>query len=127
MLRKISLLLVILSLLLSACNSKTFNFFGESENWSAKLKVIQNNEDYEEQEFELSYKGNDVNSVGKITYNIDTNAGGFGGSGLTLDENGILKGSDEANPTNAKIIENSEMKVTVEWNGNTETITLSNN
>jgi hypothetical protein len=41
-----------------------------------------------------------------------------------LDENGILEGFDEANPTNAKVIEESEVEVTVEWNDNTETIIL---
>ena len=117
--------MVVLLLLLSACSSKTFTFSGETDNWSAELKVTQTNDDYETQEFILRFKGKDINSVGEITYNIDTNAGGFGYSDVKLNKNGFLTARDEGNPTNAKVIENSEVKVTVEWNGKTETILLS--
>jgi hypothetical protein len=122
---KIPSLLVVLLLLLSACSSKTFTFIGETENWSAELKVTQTSNDYETQEFKLQFKGEDINSVGEINYNIDTNSGGFGYSDVILNKKGFLTGRDEANPTNAKVIENTEVKVTVEWNGKTETILLS--
>ena len=122
---KVPLLLFILLLFLSACSSKTITFSGESDNWSAELKVTQNNDDYETQEFKLQFNGKDINSVGEITYNIDTNAGGFGESGVKLNKSGLLTGKDEANPTNAKVIDNSEVKAKVEWNDNTETILLS--
>ncbi|MGY6212286.1 hypothetical protein ACXEO8_20140 [Cytobacillus firmus] len=126
MLRILSALSIVVLLLLSACsNSKTLSFSGETDNWSADLTVTQTNDDYEKQEFKLNYKGKDVNSVGDITYKVDTNAGSFGKSGVKLDENGILIGTEEANPTNAKVIEESEVEVTVEWNDNTETITLA--
>jgi hypothetical protein len=122
------LLGLLFTLFLSACgyNIHTFTFTGETDNWSASLKVIQHSNDYEEQELELHYMGNDVNSVGDITFDVQTNAGGFGGSGYTMSENGVIRSSSNANPTNAKIIENSEVDVTVEWNDNIETITLSN-
>ncbi|EPD53259.1 hypothetical protein HMPREF1210_00990 [Paenisporosarcina sp. HGH0030] len=127
--RRISalLLLVLVSFLLSACGYKTFDFSGESDNWTGELKVTQTEDEWEEQELKLQYKGNDVNSVGEIEYNVETNAGGFGGSGLTLEENGTFKASKEANPTNAKIIEEAEVVVTIEWNGHTETIILNIN
>jgi len=125
--RRITILLLMLLLLLSACNTNTFMFSGESKNWSAELKVTQTSDDFEKQEFILKYKGQDIESVGEITYNVDTNAGGFGYSGKTLGENGTILDSDESNPTNAKISENSEVKVTVKWNGNTETLILTNN
>ena len=125
--KKISLLLVALLLVLSACSSSTFTFSGETDNWSAELKVTQTNDDYETQELKLQFKGKDINSVGELTYDIDTNAGGFGESGVKLNKDGLHIGSSEANPTNAKVIEDSEVKVTIEWNGNTETILLSKN
>ncbi|QIZ11031.1 hypothetical protein HFZ78_19460 [Priestia megaterium] len=127
MILKIPSILVVLLLLLSACSSKNFTFSGETDNWSAELKVTQTNDEYETQEFKLQFKGKDINSVGEITYNIDTNAGGFGKSGVKLNKNGFLIDRDEANPTNAKVIEDSEVKVKVEWNGKTETILLSKN
>lgn len=124
MCRKISVLFVLLLLLLTACSSKTLTFSGETDNWSANLIVIQTSDDYETQEFILKYKGSDVNSVGEITYSV-ASVGGFGRSGAILEENGILKDSSEANPTNAKVSEHTEVEVTVEWNGNIETLKLS--
>lgn len=126
MFRKSIILLGLSMLFLSACNSNTFEFTGETDNWSAVLKVTQHSNDYEEQKFELQYKGEDISSVGNISFEVDTNAGGFSGSGYTLNENGVLKSSDEANPTNAKIIKESEVEVIVEWNDKTETIILNN-
>jgi hypothetical protein len=127
MFRKLSIVLGSVLILLSACSSNTFTFSGETDNWSAELKVTQHSNDFEDQDFKLQYKGQDVNSVGIITYTVDTNAGAFSVSGDTLNENGFLQTSSEANPTNAKVIENAEIEVTVEWNGNKETFILINN
>ncbi|WP_249872666.1 hypothetical protein [Oceanobacillus saliphilus] len=125
MLRKIMLLGIFL-IMLSACSSNTFTFNGETNNWSASFKVTQHSNDYEDQELKLEYKGDDVSAVGDITFEVNTNAGGFSRSGNTLSENGLLIIDNQANPTNAKIMENSEVEVTVEWNDNTETIILTN-
>jgi hypothetical protein len=123
--RTLIALLFVLVFMLSACsNAKTLNFSGESDQWSADLKVTQTKDDYEKQEFKLSYKGEDLNSVGEFSYNVETNAGGFGSSGVKLDDNGILKAIDQGNPTNAKVIEESEVEVIVEWNDNSEVIKL---
>jgi hypothetical protein len=118
-------LLAFLLLLLTACvnDSKTFTFSGNSTNWIANLKVTQTSDDYETQDFVLEYKGDDVNSVGEISYSV-VSVGSFSRSGATLEENGTLIDSDKANPTNAKVTENTEVEVTVEWNGNTEKFKL---
>lgn len=118
------LVIVILLSLLTACSTKTFTFSGETDNWSANLKVSQDSDDYETQELVLKYKGEDVNSVGEIKYSVDS-VGGFGKTGSALDENGTLRDSNEANPTNAKITENTVVEVTVEWNTSKETFKLS--
>lgn len=118
---------LLLLLILSGCSdSNTFSFSGESEHWSAELKVTQTKDDYENQNFTLQYKGKDLKSIGEITFKVDTNAGGFGGDKVSLDKNGILKYIDEANPSNAKVIEDAEVNVTVEWNNHTENIKLNN-
>lgn len=123
--RKLTVLLLVLVLMLSACsNTKTLNFFGESDQWSAELKVTQTKDGYEKQELKLSYRGEDLNSVGEISYKVETNAGGFGVGDVNLDENGIIKAINEGNPTNAKVIEESEVEVIVEWNDNSEVIKL---
>lgn len=125
MLRKIMLLGLFL-ILLSACSSNTFTFNGDTDNWSASIKVTQHSNDYEDQQLNLEYIGDDVNAVGDITFEVITNAGGFGRSGNTLSENGVLIIDFQANPTNAKITEGSDVEVTVEWNDNFETIILTN-
>lgn len=122
--RTFSIISVLIIFIFSACSSsKIFSFTGESEHWSAKLKVTQAN-DFEKQEFILEYKGKDVKSIGEMTYKVETNAGGFGGTGVSLDKNGILENVQEANPSNAKVIEESDIDVIVEWNNHTEEIKL---
>lgn len=123
--RKSGALLVVLLLLLAACTSKTYTFSGETDNWSANLKVSQTSDDYETTELVLTFKGEDVNTVGEIKYNVESVVGGFGRSGATLDENGTLRDRDEANPTNAKLTENTVIEITVEWNENKETFKLN--
>ena len=122
--RKITVVLISSLLLLAACSTQTFNFSGETENWSADLKVNQTSDDYETQELILKYKGDDVNDVGPIAYNVDS-VGSFGRGGVELKENSTIIDSNTANPTNAKVSEHTEVEVTVEWNDNTETLKLS--
>ncbi|WP_405100445.1 hypothetical protein [Oceanobacillus sp. FSL H7-0719] len=125
MFRKQLVLFVFTLLFLSACSSETFIFTGETENWSTELKVIQHGNGYENQEFKLLFKG-DPSTVDNVNFNVETNATGFGGSDYELNGKGEILVSDEANPTNAKITDDSEVEVTVEWNDKTETIILDN-
>ncbi|WP_374067725.1 hypothetical protein [Paraliobacillus sp. JSM ZJ581] len=104
-------------------DSKTFTFSEETENWSATLKVTQTSNDFENQELVLEYTGDDVKSVGEIAYRIDS-VGSFDGNGVTLDDNGVLIVNGEANPTNAKVTENTKVEVTVKWNNNSESFKL---
>jgi hypothetical protein len=124
MLRKITMLFVSL-LLLTACNSKDVTFSGESDNWEVDLKITQNSDTFENQDFVLKYKGEDVDSVGEVTYDVDSIGSGFGREGESLEENGSIRDSRESRATNAEIPEDAKVEVTVEWNGNTETFTLT--
>ncbi|MBX0356861.1 hypothetical protein [Halobacillus sp. Nhm2S1] len=122
--RKFLVVLLISLLLLASCSTQTLNYSGETENWSADLKVNQTSDDYQSQELVLKYKGDDVNEVGPIDYNVDS-LGSFGRGGVTLKENGTIVDSATSNPTNAKVSEHTEVEVTVEWNEKTETFKLS--
>ncbi|WP_053218296.1 hypothetical protein [Virgibacillus senegalensis] len=124
MYRRILVVLLILIVFLTSCNTNTFTYSGESENWSADLRVTQTSDDYQTQDFRLVYKGSDVDAVGEVSYLVES-MGSFGRSGVLLEENGTLTDSDEANPTNAKVTEYTEVEVTVEWNDNVETFVLS--
>ncbi|WP_417899810.1 hypothetical protein ABN702_05870 [Bacillus haimaensis] len=115
--------LFITVLLLSACSSKDFAYSGESDNWKADLKVHQSS-GFEKQELILIFQGEDVESIGPITYNVNS-VGSFGGTRDKLQENGSIEDYSEANPTNAQVSEHTEVEVTVEWNGKTETFKLT--
>jgi hypothetical protein len=124
MFRKITTLFVSL-LLLTACNSKDVTFSGETDNWEADLKITQNSDTFENQDFVLKYKGEDIDSVGEIAYEVDSIGSEFGREGEPLDENGSIRDDRESRATNAEISEDAEVEVTVEWNGNSETFTLT--
>ncbi|WP_409251663.1 hypothetical protein V1502_16200 [Bacillus sp. SCS-153A] len=124
MFRKISLLFVSL-LFLAACTSKDVTFSGQTDNWEAELMITQNSDTFENQDFVLEYKGDEVDSVGKIAYNVDSIGGGFGREGESLDENGSIRDGRESRASTGEIPEDAEVEVTVEWNGQTETFTLN--
>ncbi|MEK3805780.1 hypothetical protein MHB63_04135 [Bacillus sp. FSL H8-0547] len=125
MLREITTVSTLLMVLfLTACSSDTNVFKGETENWEAELKVIHNDNKIVDQYLNLQFKGNDLDSANNISYEVDTNAGGFGGSGLKLNEKGTLKGSHLNNKNGLKT---TSAKIFVEWNGNKEEIPLENN
>ncbi len=107
--------------LLAACSPNTTVFTGESDNWEAELKIIHNDNNIVDQYVNLLFKGNDLDSAGNISYEVDTNAGGFGGSGIELDEKGHLKGSDL---NNINVIKTTSAIIFVEWNGEKEEIFL---
>ncbi|MCC5801243.1 hypothetical protein [Rossellomorea vietnamensis] len=124
MLKKI-LLLVGTMLLLAGCNTKDFSFSGDSDHWQADLKVNQSS-DFEKQDFVLKYKGDNIDSVGDVAYTVK-GRGEYGRKGEPLEENGVIRHSSESNPTNAKMSEDTEVKVTVKWDDQEETFTLEKN
>ncbi|WP_456274839.1 hypothetical protein [Bacillus sp. AK031] len=124
MVRKITMLIVPL-LLLAACNFKDVTFSGESDSWEAELKIIQNSDTFENQDFVLKYKGEDIDSVGEIAYEVDSIGSDFGREGEPLGENGSIRDDRESRADDAEIPEEAEIEVTVEWNGHTETFTLT--
>ena len=122
MLRKFIMLMGTV-LLLTACNTKDFSFSGDSDHWHAELNVNQSS-DFEKQDFVLKYKGEDIDSVGNIAYDVEE-VGGFGRTGVTLEENGVIRDSRESDPTSAKMSEDTEVEVTVRWDNQEETFTLA--
>ncbi|MEW9053803.1 MAG: hypothetical protein AB2392_21770 [Neobacillus sp.] len=121
--KKTGILFAILLLFLTACSSETYIYSGETDNWSAELKVIQTSNDFETQELALRYVGEDVNSVGDINYVVES-VGNFFRNGATLSASGTLSDKSESNPTNAKITKDTEIIMTIEWNDKKESFTL---
>jgi uncharacterized protein YceK len=117
-------IILIYLLLLSGCQSKVLSFTGESENWSAKVKYTQN-DDLQEKELILTYLGNDVNSVGEIEFNVDSNDGGFDGTGF-LKKGGTFQAKGNMSRGGAILVEKAKIVVTIEWNDKKEEIILEN-
>jgi hypothetical protein len=123
MISKLFPFLLIILLLLSACQTKTLIFTGESDNWSAKYKAIKSG-DIQEEELALIYLGNDVKSVGEFTFNVESNAGGFGGTGATLTDGGVFQAKGNMSSGGASVTKDAEIVVTVEWNDKKENVSL---
>ncbi|MGG4470548.1 hypothetical protein ABER68_21155 [Paenibacillus alvei] len=113
-------------LIISGCSSSSdaFTFTGESDNWTAELKVTQTTDDNEKQHMTLQYKGENAKNMEEFSYTVETNAGGFSAGDVVLGENGVYEDTAEANTTNAKVNKNSEVKVIVEWDNHTENMIL---
>ena len=110
-------------MLLTACGTKVLNFSGESDHWSAKLKVSQT-DDRQEEDFTLHYLGDDTESVGEFSYAVES-VGSSSGNGATLNENGVLTSGGFCGGC-AFTSEHTEIIVTTEWNDQTETFQLEN-
>ncbi len=65
-----------------------------------------------------------MDSVGNVAYDVEE-VGGFGRTGVTLEENGVIRDSRESDPTSAKMSEDNEVEVTVRWDNQEETFTLA--
>ncbi|WP_034756487.1 MULTISPECIES: hypothetical protein [Rossellomorea] len=52
---------------------------GESENWSiiSNVKIVGNNVEYK---YTVKYKGENIDSIGRVTYRLDSIAGSLGGA-----------------------------------------------
>ncbi|WP_316572066.1 hypothetical protein [Neobacillus sp. YIM B06451] len=124
--KKLLVLLTFLVILLSACQSKTLYFNGESENWTGKVRVIQTG-DTQEQNFTLKYEGENLKNVtGKlIEYRIEESTGISEGTG-PLSKGGVLKSNDFGDVCSgcAFVQEDSVFTITVKWDEKRESIKL---
>jgi major membrane immunogen (membrane-anchored lipoprotein) len=120
--KMVTLFLLAALLLLTACGAKDFSFSGESDHWQAELKVNQSS-DFEKQDFVLKYTGDEVESVEDVEYAVES-IDGFGRTGATLDKNGIIRDGNETDPSGRKISDDTEVTVTVMWDGQSETFDL---
>lgn len=112
-------------LILSACldNSKKYNFYGESDNWS----VTYNTEVTKEREFgEYIFK-----YIGKepapevFVYKIENTALNIGIAEDTFNQkDNVHIGNVECTGCKVYTTENDKIKATLEWDGKTETIKL---
>ncbi len=121
------LVLPFLLLLLVACqadkNDLVFN--GTSKNWSAQLTVSVLNGS-ETNKLELTYKGNDLDTIGAFNYYVENADRGtnFGGNNVNLNKNGIFTNDDMS--SNSHTTTNTDTYIIfIDWNGNSEEIVIN--
>ena len=114
-------------ILLSTCQNQDLKFVGESENWSAEVTVTQTDGD-EQYKIQISYKGNELESIKTFDYFVETTTNGvlnFGANNVSLNENGMYHNKSlSSNSPSTKQEEKLVLKV--EWNGLTESFVLGN-
>lgn len=96
-------------------------FVGESDNWKVDLQFVHKDKQ-EEREFKLTYKGEDVDSVEEINYEVQ-GSGRFDHKGAQLNDEGYVTDSGFCEGC-AFEKEETEIDVTVEWNGKSESFRL---
>lgn len=119
------LLVIALLLTLSACQGQeTINFKGKSDNWEVVYQVDIQSEDSESTSLEIKYIG-EGKSPKEMDYTLDSVSGGGDGNNIPLND-GVYKSSPNNCSGCAVTGEDDNIKVTIEWQGKSEKITLSN-
>ena len=118
--------LPLLLLFLAACqpggNDLVFN--GTSENWSAQLTISVINGS-ENNDLELTYKGNDLGSIEAFNYYVENTDRGtnFRRNNVSLNKSGIYTNDDMSSNSPTTTSEDTYI-ITVDWNGNSEEIVI---
>ncbi|MFJ7973786.1 hypothetical protein [Psychrobacillus sp. NPDC096389] len=125
--KKLFVLPISILILLAACqadeNDLVFN--GTSENWSAQLTISVLNGS-ETNNLELTYKGNDLDTIGAFNYYVENTDRGtnFGGNNVKLSKNGIFTNDDLS--SNSPATTNTDTYIiSIDWNGNSEEIVIN--
>ncbi|QCR33903.1 hypothetical protein [Lysinibacillus sp. SGAir0095] len=126
--KKISLAIIFLVLLLIACpsNNNDLIFTGESELWSAVV-VVNQSIGVEKYHMQLNYKGTNIEKIDFFHYQVaslnNTNIE-FGVSNATLNDEGVyLKKLLASNSPTSKA--EDELVVKIKYNNNSDSFTLS--
>ena len=121
---------IFLVILLFACQANEEDdlfFAGESEHWSSTVTVNQSNGD-ETYQIEINYKESDLQDIKSFNYDVGTKNNqiiDFQQNNASLNKQAKYQKTlpiSNSPSTNKK----DEIVITVEWNGNSEDITLKN-
>lgn len=114
------LLLIGLVIILAACaNSKTLLFVGEGDSWLVHYEAVIKSANSEETIYRYEYIGDE-----KAPFEVDYLIGGQKGN-TVLDEHGIFNTGISTCTGCAVTDEKQQLKTTIWWNGQMETIELN--
>ena len=117
------IILVVLILLLSACNSvDRYNFSGNTDNWSVEYTVDVNGLSEQDALGALKYVGEEP-APDLISFIIDMKPGTVAGNDMPLRE-GIVQVKGSSCSGCAIVQDNQEIEVTINWAENEETFII---
>ncbi|CRK84632.1 hypothetical protein [Neobacillus massiliamazoniensis] len=124
MIKRALMLLLISSILLTACSdSKVINFEGKSDNWQVIYSVNLLDKNSESSKVTIKYIG--VKPIPKkIKYSVETATGNT--SGETHLKNGVLVTGESSCSGCSVTQENEKITATITWKDESETIILKN-
>ena len=122
MMKNFLFLLLIISFVLAGCSEqKKLVFNGESDNWSVNYIAQVHSSDSEEVDYTIRYIGEEP-APKTIDYQIGDDL--VKGQSLN-DKNNSVKKDGESCSGCAVTLEGDEIKMTIKWNENAETLTLT--
>lgn len=121
--KKIILLLIMISVLIGCANGDRYNFSGSSKNWNVFYVVDVSNGNEQSTTETIKYTGEEP-APETIDYKIEANSGGSEGTGKTLDNGTTNTGSSICEGC-AVIQEDEEIEVEIKWDDQTENLILT--
>ncbi|EGA90396.1 hypothetical protein GPDM_05186 [Planococcus donghaensis MPA1U2] len=120
------IMVLIMLLLLTACGNKTdrYSFTGSSDNWDMNYIVDVTGVDSQEKSGTVTYTGKGE-APETVDYKITTTSAGSDGTGVTL-ENGQGSIGTVSCEGCAVIQKDDKILVELSWNGQTESMILTN-
>lgn len=122
--KRIILLMVTLIVLSGCVDGDRYNFSGSSENWDVFYVVDIQNRDEQDETGTIKYIGEEP-APEEFNYRIEYTSGGSEGTGVKVIDGvanigyGVCRGC-------AIIQEDEKIEVEITWNGQTETLILTN-
>ncbi|MCA4158290.1 MULTISPECIES: hypothetical protein [Priestia] len=124
----VALVSVLLFISLVGCQSKDekpLNFSGKGDNWSTKVIVKSIGDKKENKKINLTYIGNDLDSVGEFEFKLDAPNGQWGMGAIKLDKEGKFEGESNMN-VSEKTSKSNQLVLHIEWANQSEEIVLEN-
>ncbi|MGA9173212.1 MAG: hypothetical protein WBZ33_04425 [Thermoactinomyces sp.] len=115
-------LLMACFMLLNACSGQESKgmLSGKSKHWSAVFKYQLKDSVYEKKLI-IRYLGSDAATVGNVTYKLLKNGNVVDTRNIVLGENGQYEAASFAQKSDGRL---QELKLDINWNNETETVTL---
>jgi hypothetical protein len=105
-------------ILMAACSNEVISYKGESENWLI-TSTVQSNDESSNYQYTIKYKGKNLSSIEKVNYK-------FMSENIHAKEEAPFEPVIERNVENREPFKDEEeFIVEIDWNGETERVTVN--